>query len=134
MENSEKQILKPISLGLIVDPPMLVLSYDVVLPSSTPSTSRSRRKRKMPLRGFSDRSNVQRTAFALRQRHETFLQLVPAVTIEKMLRIVQEILKGSSKGMSNFIPKLSTSFYIAMSTFFHRPSHFNRMQRILPGS
>ncbi|CAL8114098.1 unnamed protein product [Orchesella dallaii] len=91
--------IHPVALGLISDPPTIVLTYDSKS-SASANNRRQRRKRKMPLRDFTDKSNVKRYAFNLRQRHNKYLSDVIDVTLEKMLRIIQEIQKGNSVGKS----------------------------------
>lgn len=92
----------PVALGLISDPPTIVLTYDLVTRGQS-GNKKQRRKRKMPLRDFTDKSSVKRCTFNLRQRHKKYLSSVLDVTLEKMLRIIQEIQKGKSIGKPNFL-------------------------------
>lgn len=85
--------ISPVAIGLISDPPTIVLTYDLVSKDLC-----KRRKRKMPLRDFTDRSNVKRYTFNLRQRHGKYLADIIEVTLEKLLRTIQEIQKGNSVG------------------------------------
>lgn len=89
------EVISPVAIGLISDPPTIVVSYDHI---AGHGQKRKRRKRKMPLRDFTDRSNVKRYAFNLRQRHNKYLENVIDVTLEKLLRMIQEIQKGHSVG------------------------------------
>lgn len=89
------ELISPVAIGLISDPPTIVVSYDCI---PRDGGKGKRRKRKMPLRDFTDRSNVKRYAFNLRQRHTKYLADVIDVTLEKMLRVIQEIQKGNSVG------------------------------------
>jgi len=83
----------PVSLGVVSEPPTLILLYE-------DGKNPKRRRRRMPVRHFNDRSDVGRAAFAIRQRHEKWMKDVSLTTVERMLRIVQEMIKGLSKGMT----------------------------------
>lgn len=67
----------------------------------------------MPVRLFTDRSDVNRAYFVLKQRHEPYLSGVSSVTVIKMLRIVQEVVKGLEMGKTDslkYVWKMFKSF------------------------
>ncbi|XP_034239752.1 centrosomal protein of 19 kDa-like [Thrips palmi] len=74
-------------LGIRFDPPSLVLIYS--------NDKMKLHQRVMPVRNFNAGSNVNFFATQLKQRHEEFLHSVPLISIEKMLRILQEHIRGS---------------------------------------
>lgn len=79
-----KIILKKI--GVRLNSPALVVVYE------TPSGKHH--KRTMPVRGLFKNSNVKNVAQALRDRHAAVFGDAPLVKVEKMLRILQESMKG----------------------------------------
>lgn len=52
----------------------------------------------MPVRNFNDRTSVYKTLCVLRQRHERWMATIAPVTVMKMLRVCQEMLKGANTG------------------------------------
>ena len=91
--------IQPLVVALKSHPPVIALSYN-----EWNDGEKKLRSRYMPLRGFTKSSDVRRSAFTLRHRHSKFLEDVPAVLIEKGMRIIQEIQKGIPVGKLS--PKL----------------------------
>ncbi|XP_033095241.1 centrosomal protein of 19 kDa-like [Anneissia japonica] len=89
----------PKKCGVKLDPPMLVLTYE--------NASKKLRVRSMPLRNFTKNSNIPRFATELKNnpRHKQYLEHVSKFQIEKLLKIVQEVLRGSSLNESLDITK-----------------------------
>lgn len=86
----------PKKLGLISDPPALVLIYKV---QNNNSEKFKRRKRKMPLRNFNDSTNILKyLEKILCPNHLEYLKDVPNEVLQKFLRIIQIVQKGKSIG------------------------------------
>jgi hypothetical protein len=84
----------PRRMGVKARPkPVLLLLYEKLT-----GDVRKPRLRTMPLRKFDEKSDVQKFCFTMRHRHAEFLADVPSITMEKMMRVVQEILKGVHVG------------------------------------
>lgn len=83
--------IKPIKCGIKVEPPALVLTY-------VDEKSGKKRQRSMPLRNFTTRSGVGRVVDDLKSnpRHKKYLEKVPNLQVEKLLRVIQERLRGLS--------------------------------------
>lgn len=67
-------------------------------------------KRTMPVRGLFTDSNVKSAAEALRDRHSAVLGDAPLVQVEKMLRILQENMKGCS--LEECLAKVNAEFTV----------------------
>ncbi len=85
-------MIVPIALGIITDPPTLVLTYDDE--DIEKIRKKKRRQRRMPIRNFNDRSDIKKTYFVLKCRHEPHLSSLANVAVFKMLRVIQEVMKG----------------------------------------
>lgn len=92
----------PEKCGIHISPPAFLLIY---------KSDGKLRKKVMPLRHFKPNSNIQFIAHDLKKRHQ--LEGIPLVKIEKMLRLLQEILKGVEK--SEAIEKVDKEFSIKMN-------------------
>lgn len=88
--------------GITVNPPAFILIY---------KSSNKLRKKVMPLRHFKSDSNIQFIAHDLKKRHQ--LENVPLIKIEKMLRLLQELLKGVNKTQA--VEKIDEEFSIKMN-------------------
>ncbi|KAJ9578197.1 hypothetical protein L9F63_005586 [Diploptera punctata] len=88
MEKSELTIVAK-KCGIRFTSPALILVYEDV------SKKNKLRKYIMPIRKFKDNSNASFVAENLKLRHKTMLECVSTIQIEKMLRILQEHLKGN---------------------------------------
>ncbi|XP_071949572.1 centrosomal protein of 19 kDa-like [Antedon mediterranea] len=80
----------PKKCGVRVEPPMLILKYE--------NSSKKLRERIMPLRNFNKNTNITCFTTELKNnpRHKQYLQHVSEFQIEKLLRIIQAVLHGSS--------------------------------------
>ncbi len=85
--SSSESSLEPLQLGVSFRPPAIILLYRDPVKNKT-------RRRSMPARGISKTSDCYSEAQALRRRHPRHLGPVPAVRIEKFLRVLQETMKG----------------------------------------
>lgn len=88
MQASEENCI-PRKCGIRFCPPALILVYE--------DKVRGNRLRKcvMPVRNFRASSDVNFMAQDLKRRHEKALHSVPNIQVEKMLRVLQEHMKGS---------------------------------------
>ncbi|KAK3921907.1 Centrosomal protein of 19 kDa [Frankliniella fusca] len=89
-------------LGVQFDPPSLILFYH--------NKNMRLHRRVMPVRNFNTGSNVNFCASQLQLRHEEHLSSVPLITIEKMLRILQEHLKG--KPLKTILETVSLEYVV----------------------
>ncbi|XP_006823945.1 centrosomal protein of 19 kDa-like [Saccoglossus kowalevskii] len=82
--------IMPQQCGVRFDPPALVLTYH--------NHRGNLHRRTMPIRGFTKRSGITRTAESLvsNPRHRKYLENISRPQIEKLLRIIQEHMKGIS--------------------------------------
>ena len=95
-----KNELVPLKLGLVLSNssgsskgPTLVLLYEEKeLLLSKPS--KTLRQRSMPIRDLSKASDCQEVASKLRKRHQRYLDAVPNVRVEKLVRILQLCMGG----------------------------------------
>ena len=87
--NTAGQTKIPKKCGIRFTPPALVLVYEDI------SKQNKLRKYVMPVRNFRTSSSVSFVAQQLKQRHEKMLGSVSIIQVEKMLRILQEHLKGT---------------------------------------
>jgi len=78
--------VEALRLGVTFRPPNLLLLYK-------DGSGRTRRRR-MPLTGLSKSSDAYAEAQILKERHNRFLGSLPAVRVEKFLRLLQETMKG----------------------------------------
>lgn len=92
----------PEKCGILISPPAFLLIY---------KSNDKLRKKVMPLRHFKPNSNIQFIAHDLKKRHQ--LEGLPLVKIEKMLRLLQEILKGVDK--SEAVEKVDKEFSLKMN-------------------
>jgi centrosomal protein CEP19 len=79
----------PKKCGIRFSPPALILVYEDKLRKN------ELRKRIMPIRNFRTSSHVNFVAQDLKLRHEKIMQFVSAMQVEKMLRVLQEHMKGT---------------------------------------
>jgi centrosomal protein CEP19 len=86
MEATEKSYT-PKKCGIRFSPPALILVYEDKLSKL--------RKHVMPIRNFRTSSNVNFVAQDLKLRHEKMMYSVPTIQVEKMLRLLQEHMKGT---------------------------------------
>ncbi|KAF8795746.1 centrosomal protein of 19 kDa-like isoform X2 [Argiope bruennichi] len=84
MAESPKDI-KPLQIGVRFKQPAIVLLYQ---------KDSKYRKRVMPVREFKKSSSVSLTASDLKEHHSQYLEDVPNFKIEKMLRLIQNNMKG----------------------------------------
>ena len=75
--------------GVRFDPPALIITYSSGAPSKV-------HRRTMPLRKFTKRSGISRTAEELKQnpRHKKYLDGMPLPQLEKLITIIQDKMKG----------------------------------------
>ncbi|XP_077988090.1 centrosomal protein of 19 kDa-like [Glandiceps talaboti] len=80
----------PKQCGVRFDPPALVITYT--------NSDKKFHRRTMPIRNFTKRSGISRVADELidNPRHKKYLENISRPQIEKLLRIIQEHLKGIS--------------------------------------
>ncbi len=76
----------PLRLGVTFRPPTLVLLYR--------TSKKQVRRRVMPVRDLAKSSDCYARAQQMRRQQESHLGQVPAVRIEKFLRLLQEAMKG----------------------------------------
>lgn len=88
MDTGEQTNL-PKKFGIRFTPPALILVYE------DKNKNNKLRKYVMPIRNFRTSSSVNFVAQNLKSRHEKMLDPVSTIQIEKMLRILQEHLKGT---------------------------------------
>lgn len=88
MQSSQENCI-PKKCGIRFSPPALILVYEDKLREN------KLRKCVMPIRNFRTTSNVNFMAQDLKLRHEKPLHSVPSIQVEKMLRILQEHMKGT---------------------------------------
>ncbi|XP_013779953.1 centrosomal protein of 19 kDa-like [Limulus polyphemus] len=93
--STESESVKYIAkkLGVRFKSPALVLVYEDL-------TTKKLHRRTMPVRGMFKNSSASRLAADIKDRHKDFLESVPAVRIEKLLRIIQENMKGNVLDLS----------------------------------
>ncbi|GIY39187.1 centrosomal protein of 19 kDa [Caerostris extrusa] len=77
--------LKPLQIGVRFKQPAIVLLYE---------ENSKYRKRIMPVRDLKKNSSVNMIANDLKEHHDRFLKDVPNFKIEKMLRLIQNDMKG----------------------------------------
>ncbi|GIY32215.1 centrosomal protein of 19 kDa [Caerostris darwini] len=77
--------LKPLQIGVRFKQPAIVLLYE---------ENSKYRKRIMPVRDLKKNSSVNMIANDLKEHHDRFLKDVPDFKIEKMLRLIQNDMKG----------------------------------------
>ncbi|XP_015924512.2 centrosomal protein of 19 kDa [Parasteatoda tepidariorum] len=77
--------IKPLKIGVRFKQPAIVLLYQ---------SGATFRKRIMPIRGLKKNSSVALIASDLKDHHEKYLQNVPDFKVEKMLRLIQNDMKG----------------------------------------
>ena len=82
--------IEPTQLGLRFNPPTFLLRYKVTLNAAKVT----HRVRSMPIRNLSKTTDCYARAADLQKKHEKWLKDVPKVRIEKILRILQETMKG----------------------------------------
>lgn len=75
--------------GIRFSPPALILVYEDKVRNN------ELRKRVMPIRNFRTSSSVNFVAQDLKLRHEKIMQSVSTMQVEKMLRVLQEHMKGT---------------------------------------
>ncbi|XP_050720345.1 centrosomal protein of 19 kDa-like isoform X2 [Eriocheir sinensis] len=80
--------MEPLKLGVRTQPPALTLVYR--------SSRGKERYRVMPIRFLNKFGSVENVLKEMKDRHKEFLDKVPDVKIEKMLRILQEVERGHS--------------------------------------
>ncbi|GLH01474.1 hypothetical protein R5R35_004332 [Gryllus longicercus] len=80
-------IYVPLKCGIKFSPPAVVILYE-------DTVKKKHRKYIMPLRNFRASSNVNFIAEDLKARHNKVLESIPLLTVEKMLRLLQENIKG----------------------------------------
>ncbi|KAG8173607.1 hypothetical protein JTE90_018900 [Oedothorax gibbosus] len=78
---------KPLKIGVRFKQPAIFLLYEA-------DQSGKFRKRIMPVRGLKKTSSVSLIAGDLKERHGKYLKGVPDFKIEKMLRLIQNDMKG----------------------------------------
>lgn len=88
MQASEENCI-PKKCGIRFSSPALILVYEDKLGGN------KLRKCVMPIRNFRSTSNVNFMAQDLKLRHEKILHSVPSIQVEKMLRVLQEHMKGT---------------------------------------
>jgi centrosomal protein CEP19 len=88
MEATEDNCI-PKKCGIRFSPPALILVYE------DKSRKDKLRKHVMPIRSFRTSSSVNFVAQDLKFRHGKILHTVSTVQVEKMLRVLQEHMKGS---------------------------------------
>lgn len=88
MQSSQENCI-PKKCGIRFSPPALILVYEDKLREN------KLRKCVMPIRNFRTTSSVNFMAHDLKQRHEKTLHSVPNIQVEKMLRVLQEHMKGT---------------------------------------
>ncbi|CAB3376865.1 Hypothetical predicted protein [Cloeon dipterum] len=80
-------IYKAKKCGVQFNPPCVILIYEDTL-------SCKFRRRSMPARNFDSLSDVEAAAKLIKERHKRYLEPISQVVIEKMLRLIQENMKG----------------------------------------
>jgi len=80
--------LQPKKLGILFSPPTLILLY---------KTQSNCKKLSMPIRELSVTSDCSVLASRLQARHKKQLSSVNIIAIEKMIRLIQEVIKGHDK-------------------------------------
>ncbi|CAL4227943.1 unnamed protein product, partial [Meganyctiphanes norvegica] len=78
--------VSPLKLGIITNPPAVTLVYQTKLGKE--------RQRVMPVRILNKFGPVDNIVKDLQERHTQYLEKVPLLRLEKMLRILQETSKG----------------------------------------
>jgi len=84
-DNAAAEEVKPLKIGVRFKHPAIVLLYE---------TGAKYRKRVMPIRGLKKSSSVSLIASDLKEHHQMYLRDVPDFKIEKMLRLIQNDMKG----------------------------------------
>ena len=99
-----KPRIQPLVVGVKSHPPTIALEYNEWIGEEMKLKSRY-----MPLRDFTNSSDVGKAAVALQNRHFQYLEKVPLIYLEKEMRIIQEIRKGNpvSKLPRNKLQSLS---------------------------
>jgi centrosomal protein CEP19 len=87
MEEKEENFI-PKKCGIRFSPPALILVYEDKLRKN------KLRKRIMPIRNFRTNSSVSFVAQDLKLRHAKIMQSISTIQVEKMLRLLQEHMKG----------------------------------------
>lgn len=107
MSRGDRDHLTALKLGLVFNPPTLVLVYeqDHVL---TSKPRRQKRKRSMPVRDLTKQSDCGQAAQRLKKRHEKYLSTVPNIRLEKLVRMLQLAMTGLS--MDEAVKKAKTEF------------------------
>lgn len=80
--------ITPLKIGFRFKPPAIIFVYE--------DTFHNYRKRTMPVRGLFKNSPVARIAQELKERHGVYLEQIPVLKIQKLLRMIQENMKGNS--------------------------------------
>uniref|UniRef100_T1J4R6 Centrosomal protein of 19 kDa n=1 Tax=Strigamia maritima TaxID=126957 RepID=T1J4R6_STRMM len=76
--------------GVRFEPPAVIVYYKN-------STTNKLHKRIMPVRSLRKTASVKRIGEELKERHSHILHEMPLIRLEKLLRIIQEHMKGKSK-------------------------------------
>lgn len=84
-DSSNKSDIKPLKIGVRFKQPAIILLYEA---------KSKYRKRIMPIRGLKKNSAVSIVAGDLKDHHSKYLMDVPDLKIEKMLRLIQNDMKG----------------------------------------
>lgn len=85
MTDSANEAIKPLKIGVRFKHPAIVLLYQ---------EGSKYRKRIMPIRGLKKNSAVSIISGELKEHHSKYLADVPDLKIEKMLRLIQNDMKG----------------------------------------
>ncbi|KAH7961215.1 centrosomal protein of 19 kDa [Rhipicephalus sanguineus] len=91
------------SVGVRLKSPAVVVVYE--------TGSGTLHKRTMPVRGLFENSDVKSVAEALRDRHSAVLSAAPLIQVEKMLRILQENMKGAGS-LEECLAKVNEEFTV----------------------
>ncbi|XP_035230442.1 centrosomal protein of 19 kDa-like [Stegodyphus dumicola] len=83
--NAVNDAIRPLKIGVRFKQPIIVLVYE---------ENSKFRKRMMPVRGLKKNSSVVTAAKELKEHHEKYLKSVPNFKIEKMLRLIQNNMRG----------------------------------------
>ncbi|XP_054712551.1 centrosomal protein of 19 kDa-like isoform X2 [Uloborus diversus] len=81
----EASNLRPLKIGVRFKQPAIILLYE---------DNSKYRKRIMPIRGLKKNSSVSLIAGELKERHLKYLGKVPDFKVEKMLRLIQNDMRG----------------------------------------
>ncbi|KAH7964734.1 hypothetical protein HPB49_001042 [Dermacentor silvarum] len=90
------------SVGVRLNSPAVIVVYQ--------TGSGTLHKRTMPVRGLFENSDIKSVAEALRDRHSAVLSGAPLIQVEKMLRILQENIKGQS--LEECLAKVNEEFTV----------------------